>query len=86
MWEILQNNADWDCFKILTESVRSSSGRTFLGKAIPERFLFNTVVEKFQIGNVSSLTEKKHYSYLCMWTISNWLERNKILTQRGKYS
>ena len=47
--------------------------------------LKNTVAKKFQIGNVCSLTEKKDYSYLCMWTISNWLGRNKTLTQCGKY-
>ena len=29
---------------------------------------------------------KKDYSYLCMWMISNWLERNKILIRCGKYS
>ena len=34
MWVILQNNADWDCFKTLTsgdlEDSKSTSGRTFL--------------------------------------------------------
>ena len=29
---------------------------------------------------------KKDYSYLCMWTISNWLERNKTLIRCGNYS
>ena len=41
--------------------------------------------EKFLIGNVYSCTERKDYSCLCMWMISNWLERNKILTHCGKY-
>ena len=27
---------------------------------------------------------KKDYSYLCTWTISNWLERNKTLIRCGK--
>ena len=31
-----------------------------------------------------SLTEKKDYSYLCMWTISNWLERNKNINPTWK--
>ena len=41
---------------------------------------------KFQIGNVSSYTVNKDYSYLYMWMTSNWLERNKILIRCGKYS
>ena len=41
---------------------------------------------KFQIGNVSLFIVKKDYSFLCMWMTSNWLERNKILIQCGKYS
>ena len=50
------------------------------------KFYQNTVGKRFQIVNVYSLTEKKNYSYLCMWTISNWLERDRTLTQCGKYS
>ena len=42
--------------------------------------------ESFQIGNVYSYTVKKGCSYLCMWMISNWLERNKTLIRCGKYS
>ena len=41
---------------------------------------------KFQIGNVSLYIVKKDYSYLCMWTTANWLERDKILIRRGNYS
>ena len=41
-------------------------------------------VKKFQIGNAYSYTVKKDYSYLCMWTISNCLERNKTLIRHGK--
>ena len=37
-------------------------------------FYWNTVGEEFQIESVYSLTEKKDYSRLCMWTISNWLD------------
>ena len=40
-----------------------------------EKVLLKHGWEKFRIGNVYSLTEKKDYSYLCMWTISNWLEK-----------
>ena len=28
---------------------------------------------------------ERGYSYLCMWTTSNWLERNKTLIRCGKY-
>ena len=34
---------------------------------------------KFQIRNVDSLTKKKNYSCLCMWTISKWQVRNRTL-------
>ena len=44
----------------------------------------NTDWKKFQIGNASSLTEKEDYSYLCMWTIKDWQERNRT-NQCGKY-
>ena len=37
-----------------------------------------------KLGNVSSCTVKKGYSYLCMWMTSNWLERNKILIEKSK--
>ena len=46
----------------------------------------STVGRRFPIGNVSSYTVKKGYSYLCMWMTSNWLERNKILIRCGNYS
>ena len=45
------------------------------------KFYRNKVGKKFQNGNAYSLPEKKDYSCLCMWTIKNWLERNKTLTQ-----
>ena len=47
---------------------------------------WNTVGRRFPIGNASSHTVKKDYSYLCMWMTSNWLERNKTLIRCGKYS
>ena len=59
------------------ESVRSSFGRTIMGKAIRERCIKNAVGKKFRIGNVYSLTERKDYSCVCMWTISNWLGKKQ---------
>ena len=56
------------------------------GKGNLRKSFWNTVGRKFQIVNVCSLTEKKDYSCLCMWMTSNWLERNKIIIQCGKYS
>ena len=44
------------------------------------------VGRRLPIGNAFSYTLKKGYSYLCMWTTSNWLERNKTLILCGKYS
>ena len=40
-----------------------------------EKAIRESSIEKFQIGNVYSFTEKKDYSYLCMWTIlTGWQE------------
>ena len=58
----------------------------YYGKGNLRKFFQNTDVKKFQIGNAYSLTWRKDYSYLCMWTIQNWLERNETLTRCGKYS
>ena len=38
---------------------------------------WNTVGRSFPIGNVSSYSVKKDYSYLCMWTIWKWLGKTK---------
>ena len=46
----------------------------------------NSVGEKFQIGNVCSLTGKLDNNCLCTWMTLNWLERNKISIRRRKYS
>ena len=61
-------------------------GRTVMGKAIRESSIWTLFGKKFQIWNACSLTERKDYSCLCMWTIFNWLERNRTSTERGKYS
>ena len=66
------------------ESVRSSFGRTLMGKAIWENPFEIRLGEGFSIGNAYSYTVKKDYSYQCMWMTSNWLERNKILNRCGK--
>ena len=55
------------------------------GKGNSRKLYWNTVGKKFRIGKAYSLSEKKGYSCLCMWTIKNWLERNKTLTQCGKH-
>ena len=45
----------------------------------------NTVGEEFQIENAYSETEKKDYSYQCMWTISHWHARNRTSIRIGKF-
>ena len=35
------------------------------GKGHLRKFCWNTVGKKFRIGNISSLTDKKYYSYQC---------------------
>ena len=50
-----------------------------------EKVLLEHGWEKVQIGNAYLRTEKKDYPFLCLWTTYNWLERNKTLTQCGKY-
>ena len=42
--------------------------------------------EKVPMENAYSLTEKKGYSYQCMWTISNWQARQKTWNRLGKFS
>ena len=39
-----------------------------------------------KLGMLFSLPKRKDSSCLCMWTTSNWLERNKTLIRCGKYS
>ena len=51
-----------------------------------EKVLWEHGWKKCRIGNACSLNEKKEYSYLCMWTISNWLERKRKSIRLGKYS
>ena len=67
-----------------TEVVRSSSGRTIMGKAIWENPIETRLGEKFSTGNVSLSTNNKDYSYLCMWTISKWQAEQKISNRLGK--
>ena len=51
-----------------------------------EKVLLEHGREKFQIGNVYSYTAKRDSSYLCMWTISNWLAQHKISIRLGRFS
>ena len=48
------------------KSVRSSSGRTVMGKAFLRGSYWSTVWKRFPIGNASSYTMKKDCSYLCV--------------------
>ena len=57
-----------------------------MGKANLRKSFRSTVGRRFPIGNAFSYTVKKDYSCLCMWMALNWLERNKTLIRRGKYS
>ena len=50
-----------------------------------EKVLWEHGWEKVSNCECFSLTEKKNYSYLCMWTISNWLERNKNINPTWKF-
>ena len=74
------------CRSPWTKSVWSSFGRTVMGKAIWENPFEKRLGEGFQIGNAYSYPEKKGYACLKMWTMYNWLERNKIYFRCGKYS
>ena len=67
------------------ESVRSSFGRTIMGKAIWETPIETRLGKSFQLGMLICTPWKKDYSYLSMWMTSTWLERNKILIRCGKY-
>ena len=58
-----------------------SSDRTIMGKAMREQGC-----EIFQTGNVYLSTEQKDFSYLCMWTISEWQARQKTQNRPGKSS
>ena len=60
-------------------------GRTIRGTAIWESSIEITVGKKVQVGNVSSFTENKGCSYLCMWPISNWLGKSRTLARLGKF-
>ena len=67
----------------LSEICTVTLWQDYYGKGNARKFCWNTVEQKFHIGNVLSLTEKKDYSCLCTWTISKWQERNKIWIQCG---
>ena len=69
-----------------TESVRSSIGRTIMGKAIWENLAATRLGKSSQNGNVYSLTEKKDYSCLCMWTTKKLAGKKQISNRLGKFS
>ena len=72
-----------------TEPVRSSFGRTDMGKAILRKSYWSTVGRRFPIGNACSYTVKKGYYYLCVWMTLNWLETkywsDVAITQQWKW-
>ena len=51
-----------------------------------EKVLLKYGSEKVTNWECFSLTEKKDYPYLCMWTISNWLGKSRTLVRLGKLS
>ena len=65
------------------ESLRSSFGRTVMGKAIWEN-PFETWPGEIPNKECLLFTVKKDYSYLCMWMTK--LDGEKILIRCGKYS
>ena len=67
------------------ESVRSPFGRTIVGKANWESS-FKYGWEKVPNWECLFVNREKDYSYLCMWTISNWLGRNQTSIRLLKFS
>ena len=68
---------------LLSEISMIILGQDYYEKGNSRKFYCSTVGKRFPIGNARSLSEKKDYFCLCMWTIYNWLERSKTLTQCG---
>ena len=68
-----------------TKSVRSSSGRTVLGKATWEGCIWTRLGESSNLEPVRKPWGCAVFVTVC-GRYKNWLERNKILTQCGKYS
>ena len=66
-----------------TDSVRPSSGRNIMGQAIRENPMEVRLGRRSRLG-MFLCSREKDYSCLCMWTVFNWLGRNKSLTQCGK--
>ena len=51
-----------------------------------EKVLLENGCEKVPNWDCLFVNREKGYSYLCMWTISNWQERNRTLIRLGKSS
>ena len=69
-----------------TESVWSSFGRTVMGKAIWENLIEARLEEGFQLGMLIRTPWKRTILVCVCGRYHNWQERNKTLTQCGKYS
>ena len=66
------------------KSVRSSFGRTVMGKVIWENPIQVRLEEGFQLGNAYSYTVKKDYFYLCVWMTSTWLGKKQNINPMWK--
>ena len=66
------------------ESVRSSFGRTGMGKTTWQSSTGTRLWESFQLGYLFRTPWKK-IILICLWMTSNWLERNIISIRCGKY-
>ena len=68
------------------KSVRSSFGRTVMGKAILESSIEVRLGEGFQLGMlIRTQWRRATLISVCGWH-KNWLGRNKVLIRCGKYS
>ena len=79
----LNHGPVWKTQLFLSESVRSSFGRSIVGKAIRECFL-ETRLGTFSELTVYLTTERKDCSCLCMWTKKIRLERSRTSVQHGE--
>ena len=57
----------------------------YYGKDKPKKFYWITIRKKVPDWEYSFVNREKEYSFLFICTTENWLERNKTLTQCGKF-
>ena len=56
------------------------------GKGLLRNFKWSTDGNKFLIENAYSCTDRKDYSFLCLWMTSNWLAGQKTVIRCGTFS